>query len=905
MLRALKKKNKHKKKTGFRKVIVLFTAIVIFFFFYNIFLVDNTLETLRFSLDQTALAYDMNDLDGIDLLLDRLIAEEILPGNMNLINVANLEYVRNSIRQGKSYKAIDSMNVSLSNVIKEKEKKRGPLFSTLDEINRFFRNTGAYLANLPGKLFKHRKAEKAPQVRMKLYDQAKEMEKTGKMEEAISLYDEFMKTYPSYDKMGLVKLRVANIYQRSNQYDKASELYREVIKSYPGGKESYIAKLFLSRLHEADKLQLKANALLSDVSELNKNDIKKMQEAFYKLGNISLELLNMDEAKKFFKRAALTDPNSDISLKSRFNSAWVSKEKNDLDESISEFSSIAEENPKAALALDSRYQMADIYRKEGRYEESINIYVKLAAEYKDDPIAQLCLFQAGASCMYDLNDDERAKELFGTLTKKYPRSPYSKYLAPENPIGLFVTYLVPRATRVVAFRISGLLALSGYSGEISKFKVRIYESEFTRAFNDWLKAELPDTVGNMYVEIMGAEINMQKDKAKTRARITMGKISIDGESEWRLELTKEGSINLVVTKVIIDKIPVPPVLINNALTGLSLIIKKNFPVIFTSVSMKTGEIDIEGYSSKRLMQIVETSSGKVSGSKIEIEDFEDKREAASIYRSFDTKFPESNFSALPRESTEDLFLDFFTRMYLYFGYKLMETVKDSRLNIEQGIRTLGMLLVKKERFRVSYKDTDINTSLNRLIQTQFPLIINEEFVFDLKGLDLKFTDEGVIRFEGTLGVGHVYSPVIDLEAEKKIDIRGSVSMDINTKSNIPNMVFNEVFINDIPFPVKKLNLVASRCLDILEDGRFPFQLEEANISNSNITLRGQGAKDLTTSLFSDPYLFVIFKIREEDMPVANICTLRKYQGYSGDNRLGWQGTVKGLIKTTENAGQVK
>ena len=46
----------------FRKTITFFIVAIGFFFFYNMFLIDHTLESLKFSLEQTALAYDVEDL---------------------------------------------------------------------------------------------------------------------------------------------------------------------------------------------------------------------------------------------------------------------------------------------------------------------------------------------------------------------------------------------------------------------------------------------------------------------------------------------------------------------------------------------------------------------------------------------------------------------------------------------------------------------------------------------------------------------------------------------------------------------------------------------------------------------------------------------------------------------------
>ena len=141
----------------FRRVFVLFVLIISFFIFYNTFLIDRTLENLRFSLEQTALAYDTSDLNGLDVLLNQVMVDEITPQKTNVTTIANLEYVRNAISGKKDYHVIDYMKTSLGSVIKEKEEKRGVFLSALDNINQYLRKIFDYLLSLPRHIFRARK----------------------------------------------------------------------------------------------------------------------------------------------------------------------------------------------------------------------------------------------------------------------------------------------------------------------------------------------------------------------------------------------------------------------------------------------------------------------------------------------------------------------------------------------------------------------------------------------------------------------------------------------------------------------------------------------------------------------------------------------------------------------------
>ena len=62
----------------FRKIISSVVIICGFFIFYNIFLIDRSLDGLRFSLQQSALAYDLSDLDGVDIIINNAIVGELV-----------------------------------------------------------------------------------------------------------------------------------------------------------------------------------------------------------------------------------------------------------------------------------------------------------------------------------------------------------------------------------------------------------------------------------------------------------------------------------------------------------------------------------------------------------------------------------------------------------------------------------------------------------------------------------------------------------------------------------------------------------------------------------------------------------------------------------------------------------
>ena len=851
----------------FRKLIAAFVIVIGFFSFYNLFLIDRTLENLSFALEQTAAAYDIEGAAGLELVLTQPAVQEISPIALNSLNFSNLEFAKSSITTGKNYRQLDYAATALRALIGSKEKDRGIVLAVLDKINRPVRKGFIYLAYLPRYLLRPRLAEaqseKAP---VTLLERAKVFEKENALESLALTYEEFISSYPQNKETSLVMLRLGYTYHRLGKYDKARKTYKITINRYFPDKNAKVAQILLDSLKQKDSLLKEINRLLIESNEAAQSSVGEKQDIFYKLGIVYAGLFNFEDSARFFKRAYEANPTSDSAIKSQFNMAWMHKNQFKLEKSTEEFAKIKEEKPESGLVLDSRYQMADILHAEGKYEESIGVYEKMAKDYTDAPVAALCLFQIGASYMYDLNDTEKGEEIFGKLIREYPDSAYAKYLAPDNPVGMFIIYLVPRATRIVAWRASGLLCLSGFSGELVTFKAKAEQAGLNNAFNDWLRTELPDTVGNLWVDVKGTEITLEKGKAAGSGQITMGKFNVAAEAEGHLKISEEGGMLLVLTKAILGKIPIPPILLNRTVNGIMLIARKYFPVTLTRISFDEGEVNIEGFGSKRILERIKSSTKKLLGVTIELEDIKDPDRQKEMYGLYKEKFPESEFSPAPVYDTESLFLDFFTRMSFFSSFVLLEAVKDSKLDYERSIRTLGRLMLKEAKFGVTYKESDINVSLGRYISTEFPWLINDEFLFDVKGLEIDFKENGEIRLNGTFKLGHGKMPI---KAET-VSLNGIFSIAIDKKTRLPHLLFKEVYLNGKSYPAEKLNLVTSRSLGMLKDANVPIKMDRIDVTEGGVTLKGKGARDFTNRLFKDPYIFVIFQIRQWDLPVAGI-----------------------------------
>ncbi len=874
----------------FYRLISSFVILVIFFTVYNVFLIDQTLESMRFSLEQATAAYSIEDLDGLDMLITGAITEEIEPASIDSMSVSNLEYAKDIATRGKSFRQIKDMKMALGVAIEKMEEERGVALSVIDTTNRYIKSAVSFISSLPQRYI--REGEEPPEKRgaegIELYRKARELELKAKLQEAITEYESFTKQFPRHQKIPLVKLRLAYTYQKSDNNEKAGALYSDIIRSHPLTKEADIARIQIYRITQEENARRKANELLIEAAELPQDNRAEKQEIFYKIGVLNTKVLDLDEAGKFYRRAREINPGGAAARKARFNAAWVEKEKYNLDVSAKEFMELSEEGPEEGVAVDSRYQVANIYQREGKYEDAIQMYLNVAEDYKDHELSSFCLFQAGASYLYDLNDQEKADEIFARLKDEHPGSPYTDFTSTETPVGLFLTFIVPRATRLVTWRGSGLMVLSGYAGEIVKFKAQAKEENFNKAFRDWLKVELPDTVGNIWMDIQDTDFDFKKDKAGVEGHIVMGKFEVDAEAAGYLKKTETDSIRLVVTRAVLEKIPIPPIFVNMALSGVLLIVEKYFPITVTDITMYEDVIYIEGFGGERILNRIKESADNLFDVDIAMNRLSEPARRKEMYDLYNEKFPWSSFSET-REANDagGMFYDFFTRMSMYAGFKMLETVKDSKLDYHRSIRTFGKLDVKKEKFEVSYTEKEVNSSMTLFVLKEFPWIVEGKDLFDVKGLEFDFHDNGDITMEGYLSIGKNIELIKDAS---DLRISGLINIAIDEESGVPYFNFKNFLINRRPFPIEKLNALSLVCLDIMKDGHIPLKVEDVRISDGLIVIRGEGAEDFVGRVFSRPHLFEIFYIRAYDLYVAGIQRIRPI-GYSLADR--WMKNLPG------------
>lgn len=154
---------------------------------------------------------------------------------------------------------------------------------------------------------------------------------------------------------------------------------------------------------------------------------RTLQTLYFELGNVYLQLSQLQSAAAAFLKSAEIEPKTPLSAKARFNLAWVYKYAGEHSKAIEEFTKLVNDFPGDELAVRSEYEIADTFYKKGDYQQARDYYAKISREYANTKEDDIALSQAGYISYYNLNDTDTAVKYFSRLEELFPKSVISKH----------------------------------------------------------------------------------------------------------------------------------------------------------------------------------------------------------------------------------------------------------------------------------------------------------------------------------------------------------------------------------------------------------------------------------------------------------------------------------------------
>lgn len=405
----------------FYKPLTTVVSITVFFLVYNTYLVDRSISNIQFALQQTANAQSLDDIRGLDMLLDSVVSKEIASQQIDSESLIKLDFAANIAKKAEAFAQIKDAQFMLVKTLEKKKKQRNKLLLTLDAVNESIFKTAGGIKDVFGKVRLEELVIVEPDKEMML--KAQELEKKNDIEGAIKIYEDAFKQAPQYE--GVYKIRMAFLYQRLENFNKAKFICEGIIKYAPDSMVVNFAKQFLANLKDAVELSQKKKILEEKIrAEVSP---ERLQQLYYELGAVCDQLGDFKGAETAYKRAVEFNPNTDIGQKARLNLGLNYKMQSKYEDSENIFNQLKEDFPEGKFSPDVSYWIADSLNNQGKYEEALRQFSGFSEENKDKSFAAMGFFRAGYTCLYDLKDPQRAEALFKKLKQHFGKADVVDY----------------------------------------------------------------------------------------------------------------------------------------------------------------------------------------------------------------------------------------------------------------------------------------------------------------------------------------------------------------------------------------------------------------------------------------------------------------------------------------------
>jgi len=226
-------------------------------------------------------------------------------------------------------------------------------------------------------------SEYAPEALLRAGDM---FSRTGKQEDALAVYQEFLQRYPNDPRASSVPQNIMFIawaYANKGEYDKAGQVFLSIANAFPG-------------------------------SEIGAEALLRVGDMFFKAGKT-------DDAINVYNKFIKQYPNDKGTISAMLNLAWCYAQKQDYEKAAQTFKMIADNFPKSEQAPEALLRAGDMFSKAGKSEEAAKIYSKFVELYANDPKA--------ASAMMNLawnyaqkGDYEKAAQTFKMIADNFPKS---------------------------------------------------------------------------------------------------------------------------------------------------------------------------------------------------------------------------------------------------------------------------------------------------------------------------------------------------------------------------------------------------------------------------------------------------------------------------------------------------
>ncbi|MBC7329624.1 tetratricopeptide repeat protein [bacterium] len=212
--------------------------------------------------------------------------------------------------------------------------------------------------------------------------------KAGKTDDAINIYNKFIKQYPNDEGTISAMMNLAWCYAQKEDYERAAQTFKMIADNFP-------------RSEQAPEALLRAGDMFSKAGK-------------------------MDEAIKAYQDFVDKYPNDPQVPSALMNVAWRYSDKKDYAKSAEIFRKVADKYPNSEVAKEALLRAGDMFSKAGKHEDAIKAYQKFAQKYPDDEQVSKALLDIAwrYRAIYLETGDENAKKqkeaILQEIAKRFP-----------------------------------------------------------------------------------------------------------------------------------------------------------------------------------------------------------------------------------------------------------------------------------------------------------------------------------------------------------------------------------------------------------------------------------------------------------------------------------------------------
>ena len=424
-----------------------------FFVAYNYFLIDRSLEQIRFALNSAARGNGVFENENASLLFQDVLVSEITKEKVSLDPLITSDALQRIPAAGETPEQKTDTQFLLQNLLSSYEKERSPILKSMDRLNHFlvdqffgFMNFLKYIFIKPEVTDKTTAQYDEQQSIILL--KAREYELKWKFEEAAKTFHLFISRYPNYPKLNLVQLNLASVYMRARHYELAEKTLSGIRLTLASPAEIQLAAALKRKLKDLMSLSGKRRELREEIHELERTSVEKTEaakkvsgvldrlraerlpsvnealfERYFQLGVFDLHLFDLENAQDTFEALLDRHPSAEMEKQAKWILGWIHLLRSNYSESRRLMKELLERFPEDRYSKLGTYALSSIAERTGDYEEAAQGFEKLAKQETSKNASFLLKYRAGGVYLYRLQDLSRAQTILSDA-KQSIREPF-------------------------------------------------------------------------------------------------------------------------------------------------------------------------------------------------------------------------------------------------------------------------------------------------------------------------------------------------------------------------------------------------------------------------------------------------------------------------------------------------